>query len=65
MPEAEKIFWLILVVNFVGVFLTLWALWVYSKSMDLLTEAVIKLQAITRRLRQRIDRNTDRLNRRG
>lgn len=65
MPEAEKIFWLILVVNFVGVFLTLWALWVYSKSMDLLTEAVIKLQVITRRLRQRIDRNTDRLNRRG
>jgi hypothetical protein len=65
MPEAEKVFWLILMVNFVGVFLTLWALWVYSKSMDLLTEAVIKLQTITRRLRQRIDRNTDHLNRRG
>jgi len=65
MPEAEKVFWLILVVNFVGVFLTLWALWVYSKSMDLLTKAVIKLQERTKRLRQGVDRNTDRLNRRG
>lgn len=64
MPEYEKVFWLILLVNFVGVFLTLWALWVYSKSMGLLGKAVIKLQDKIKRLRQSVDSNTDRLNHR-
>lgn len=64
MPEYEKVFWLILLVNFVGVFLTLWALWVYSKSMELLGKAVIKLQDKIKRLRQSVDSNTDRLNHR-
>ncbi len=62
MPESEKIFWLILLVNFVGVFLTLWALWVYSKSITLLGNAVIKLRGKLKRLRQSVDNNTDRLN---
>lgn len=64
MPEYEKVFWLILLVNFVGVFLTLWALWVYSKSMELLGKAVVKLQDKIKRLRQSVDSNTDRLNHR-
>ena len=55
MPEIEKIFWLIMLVNLVGIALTLGALWTYSKSLHLLGIAVIKLQEKIKRLRQRLD----------
>lgn len=55
MPEIEKIFWLVMLVNLVGIALTLGALWTYSKSLHLLGIAVIKLQEKIKRLRQRLD----------
>lgn len=57
MPMYEKLFWLILVVDFIGVCLTLGALWVYSRSMELTTQAVMKLYGKTKRIRQYIERN--------
>ena len=41
MPEIEKIFWLIMLVNLLGIALTLGALWTYSKSLHLLGIAII------------------------
>lgn len=55
MPEIEKIFWLLIAVNLLGVVLTLGALWTYSKSLHLLGIAVIKLHEKIKRLRQSID----------
>lgn len=55
MPEIEKIFWLIMAVNLLGVALTLGALWTYSKSLYLLGIAIIKLHEKIKRLRQSID----------
>lgn len=55
MPEIEKIFWLIMLVNLVGIALTLGALWTYSKSLHLLGIAVIKLQGKIKRLRQHVE----------
>ena len=55
MPEIEKIFWLIMLVNLVGIALALGALWTYSKSLHLLGIAVIKLQEKIKHLRQRLD----------
>lgn len=60
MPMYEKLFWLILVVNFIGVCLTLGALWVYSRSMELTAQAIMKLYGKTKRIRQYIERNSDR-----
>ncbi len=55
MPETEKIFWLIMAVNLLGVGLTLGALWTYSKSLHLLGISIIKLHEKIKRLRQSID----------
>lgn len=55
MPEIEKIFWLIMAVNLLGIALTLGALWTYSKSLHLLGIAIIKLHEKIKRLRQSID----------
>lgn len=55
MPEIEKIFWLIMAVNLLGIALTLGALWTYSKSLHLLGIAIIKLHEKIKRLRQSVD----------
>lgn len=55
MPETEKIFWLIMAVNLLGLALTLGTLWTYSKSLHLLGIAIIKLQEKIKRLRQSVD----------
>lgn len=55
MPETEKIFWLIMAVNLLGVALTCGALWTCSKSLRLLGIAIIKLHEKIKRLRQSID----------
>lgn len=55
MPEIEKIFWLIMAVNLLGLALTLGALWTYSKSLHLLGIAIIKLQEKIKRLRQSME----------
>lgn len=55
MPEIEKIFWLIMAVNLLGLALTLGTLWTYSKSLHLLGIAIIKLQEKIKRLRQSLE----------
>lgn len=55
MHEVEKLFWLIMAVNLLGIALTLGALWTYSKSLHLLGIAIIKLHEKIKRLRQSID----------
>lgn len=55
MPGIEKIFWLIMAVNLLGVALTLGALWTYSKSLHLLGIAIINCMKKIKRLRQSID----------
>lgn len=62
MPEIEKIFWLIMAVNLLGVALTLGALWTYGKSLHLLGIAVIKLHEKIKRLRQSIDSDRNQRN---
>lgn len=60
MPETEKIFWLVAFMNLLGIALTVGTLWVYSRSLELLSRAIIKLQDKIKRLRQSVDseRNT-------
>lgn len=55
MHEVEKLFWLIMAVNLLGIALTLGALWTYSKSLHLLGIAIINCMKKIKRLRQSVD----------
>lgn len=62
MSEYEKLFWLIMAVNLLGIALTLGALWTYSKSLHLLGIAIIKLHEKIKRLRQSVDSDRNQRN---
>ena len=55
MPETEKIFWMDAFMDLLGIALTVGTLWVYSRSLELLSRAIIKLQDKIKRLRQSVD----------